>query len=278
MPRTKTDVTSFDVAMGARFRELRLWLRPDLANPDRFGVAMVDNGRPPISGQTIRNWERGGIASLAALHRVCEFLGCHPREFYAPIGTPSEGRASARRHIKRIGFYGRPAHSTASFSADGNIKAACGVPTDAPNELAWRRWYDRIHPDDHARVDAELRRLDDPRDGVFLMQYRLLGVDGVERSIIDYGNMIFDSTGAPARLQGLMFDITDDPRNQKTDDAVKAILAAVGQDLRWKGLETSADADSLSPLDFPLDRRPDEVQAGFPVGQERINACEHAIR
>ncbi len=136
----------------------------------------------------------------------------------------------------RLGFYGRLAHTTVAFEADAHTKALCGLPADAPNELAWQRWYDRIHTDDHARVNLELARLNDPRDGVFDMQYRLLGLDGVERCIIDYGCMIFDRAGEPVRLRGLMLDITEEPRTKKTDDNVRAIITAISQDRQWQGL------------------------------------------
>jgi len=57
--------------------------------------------------------------------------------------------------------------------------------------------------------------------------YRLLGVDGIERCIIDYGRMVFDGAGEPVRLRGLMLDITNEPRSNKTDDKIRRILAAV---------------------------------------------------
>lgn len=209
---------SLPVEIGARIR---------LAREDKGYTQRGLGVKLGVSFQLIQAYERGeklivdrllSIASCLAVDKKWLLTGDEPR---APlVETPAIEPV-------RLGFYSRPAHSTEIFEADAHTKAACGVPGDAPNQLAWQGWYNRIHSDDHARVDAELERLNDPRDGVCNMQYRLLGVDGVERCIIDYGCMIFDRAGKSTRLRGLMLDITDEPRTQKTDDKVRRILAAV---------------------------------------------------
>jgi hypothetical protein len=48
-------IATDDRRMGARFRELRLRLCPDLARHQTFGDAL----HPPVTAQTIRNWEHG---------------------------------------------------------------------------------------------------------------------------------------------------------------------------------------------------------------------------
>lgn len=172
----------------------------------------------------------------------------------APLPASCLG-AAARAEVRlgpamikpmRLGFYGRSAHTTVAFEADAHTKAICGLSVDAPNEQAWQRWYNRIHTDDHARINLELARLNDPRDGVFNMQYRLLGLDGVDRCVIDYGCMIFDSAGEPVRLRGMMLDITDEPRTKMTDDRVSAIVAAISRDhvSAWAAGAGHADASS----------------------------------
>jgi transcriptional regulator with XRE-family HTH domain len=202
------------VEIGARIRLAR---EREGCTQRRLGVMLG------IPYQLIQAYEHGEKLTLDRLVTIASCLAVDKRWLLA-------GGDEARKPLvepARLGFYGRPAHTTVAFEADAHTKAACGVPADAPNQLAWQCWYNRIHTDDHARVDAELARLNDPRDGVFNMQYRLLGVDGVERCIIDYGLMIFDSAGGPVRLRGLMLDITDEPRTQKTDDKVRRILMTV---------------------------------------------------
>jgi transcriptional regulator with XRE-family HTH domain len=124
-----------------------------------------------------------------------------------------------------LGFYGRPARSML-VEIDAQIKRACGLPRNAPAHLAWKSWMNGIHRDDRDRTLVELARLDDPRDGVFNLRYRLIGHDGFERHIIDYGRMIFDDSGQPVRLQGFLLDITQERRTQSTDDKIARILVA----------------------------------------------------
>lgn len=179
-----------------------------------------------VCEKTIHNWENDEcVFPVDRLEPLCRALYWTPNQL---LGGASD-LAPAIKPM-RLGFYGRSAHTTVAFEADAHTKAICGLPADAPNEQAWQRWYNRIDTDDHARVNAELARLNNPRDGVFNMQYRLLGLDGVERCVIDYGCMIFDSAGEPVRLRGLMLDITDEPRTKMTDDKVRAIVATISRD------------------------------------------------
>ena len=181
-----------------------------------------------IPYQLIQAYEHGEKLTLERLVTIASCLAVDKRWLLAGGDEAREPSVETTAiEPVRLGFYGRPAHTTEIFEADAHTKALCGVPADAPNELAWQHWYRRLHSDDQARVDAELARLNNPRDGVFNMQYRLLGADGIERCIIDYGCMIFDSAGEPVRLRGLMLDITGEPNSPKTDDKVRRIVAAV---------------------------------------------------
>jgi transcriptional regulator with XRE-family HTH domain len=194
----------------------------------RLGLSMKKLAQElGVCEKTIHNWENDESCFPAdKLMSMCRVLDRTPNQL---LGSASDlGRPAIKP--MRLGFYGRPAHTTVIFEADAHTKALCGVPADAPNELAWQRWYNRIHTDDHARVNVELARLNNPRDGIFNMQYRLLGLDGVERCVIDYGCMTFDSAGEPVRLRGLMLDITEEPRTKKTDDNVRAIITAISRD------------------------------------------------
>jgi transcriptional regulator with XRE-family HTH domain len=151
-----------------------------------------------VSYQLIQDYEQGKKLTIDRFLAIAEALHVDPQILI--VGSPPRKTLAVP---SKLGFYGRPADSKA-VDADAEVKAACGLPR------AWENhWYDRIHPDDRAQVDHELRRLHDPSDGVFAMQYRLIGLDGVERKIIDYGRMIFDGD-KPLRLQGMMLDITDE--------------------------------------------------------------------
>jgi transcriptional regulator with XRE-family HTH domain len=189
---------------------------------ERKGYTQARLGRMlGVSAQLIQAYEKGhtpfGIDRLADI-AVC--LAVTPAWL---MGDRHRIIHPLRATTVRLGFYGRPARG-AVVEADAHVLAACGLPADAPTQQAWEFWLQRIHSDDHALVSAELARLDDPRDGVFNMRYRLVGLDGVERLVIDYGRMLFDAKGQPTRLKGIMLDITNMPRNRTTEDEIARVL------------------------------------------------------
>lgn len=70
--------------------------------------------------------------------------------------------------------------------------------------------FDRIHPDDRARVQEALdRSLDPTGDGECSVEYRIVRLsDGVQRWIASTGRAIRDESGAASRLVGTILDIT----------------------------------------------------------------------
>ena len=68
-------------------------------------------------------------------------------------------------------------------------------------------WIDHLHPDDRERVRAESDRSD--RTGEpFSMEYRTFAKDGREVWLRDESSLVASQEGQPARVQGVMFDIT----------------------------------------------------------------------
>jgi transcriptional regulator with XRE-family HTH domain len=178
--------------------------------------------------QRVQQYEQGSKLSLDRIYTIADVLAIDP-DWLLTGESPTEITPITSL---RLGFYGRNAGSTAVVDADAHVKAACGLPESS--RFAWDRWYNRIHSDDRLRVTSELRRLE--TEGVFEMQYRLIGWDGVERCIIDRGHMVLDdSTGQPMRLQGMMIDITRVPRTKTTDCAIKHILAVASRRQRDDG-------------------------------------------
>jgi len=65
----------------------------------------------------------------------------------------------------------------------------------------------RIHPDDHERVEREVRRaLSDRAD--YTGEYRVILPDGTQRWIVTRGRMHSDTQGKPGRMMGAAIDIT----------------------------------------------------------------------
>jgi transcriptional regulator with XRE-family HTH domain len=194
-----------------------------------------------VSVGTIQNYEhRRNRITADRINELALMLQCNPVDLLADPGSPpphARRYRLSRQHAKptghellsiapkTLGFYGRPARSTL-VEIDEQIKRACGLPRNAPAHLAWQCWMNGIHRDDRHRTLVELARLDDPRDGVFNSRYRLIGHDGVERHIIDYGRMSFHDSGQAVRLQGFLFDITQERKTQSTEDKIARILVA----------------------------------------------------
>jgi transcriptional regulator with XRE-family HTH domain len=187
-----------------------------------------------VSFQMVQAYEHEAKLSLKRLHDVASCLAIDPDWLFTGRSssrilkqTNEDLRALMPGHV---GFYGRHGRDRTMVDVDMQVKAMCGVPAAAP--LIWEHWLDGIHADDRVRIIAELACLQDPRNGIFNARYRLIGRDGVERCIIDYGHMIFDATGEPMRLQGMMLDITQEPRIDSIDEKIECVLVAVRQ--RWQ--------------------------------------------
>jgi transcriptional regulator with XRE-family HTH domain len=175
--------------IGQRIRQAR----------EQRGLTQSELGRClGVSFQMVQAYEHGEKLTIDRITIVADALRVKLRWLLMP---------EALIEVDRLGFYGRPANGHV-IDIDVRAKAACGLPHNAPPQLAWEAWIKGIHRDDGARVHAELARLDDPAHGVFNLHYRLLGHDGVERYIHDYGRMIFDEWGLPVRLQGFLLDLT----------------------------------------------------------------------
>jgi PAS domain S-box-containing protein len=70
-------------------------------------------------------------------------------------------------------------------------------------------WSTRIHPEDHERVTAGIRRaIDDGRES-WSDEYRYLRHDGSVAHVFDRGYIIRDADGKPTRMIGGMSDLTE---------------------------------------------------------------------
>jgi PAS domain S-box-containing protein len=102
-----------------------------------------------------------------------------------------------------------------------------GLPPDAA--VDYEVWRAHVHPDDLDRVLAAVERCVDPRhDGVYDIEYRVIGADGVERWIATRGQTSFRA-GKAIAFSGVALDITERKRaNQRLRESeawLRAILA-----------------------------------------------------
>ncbi|HVY52032.1 MAG TPA: PAS domain S-box protein [Devosia sp.] len=84
-----------------------------------------------------------------------------------------------------------------------------GIPDDEYVDPAQNRWLARIHPDDVARVIANIERQDRGEDGYDTIEYRERHRDGHWIWILSRGRPVeWDSDGNPTRTVGTDTDIT----------------------------------------------------------------------
>ncbi|SDH67642.1 PAS domain S-box-containing protein [Bradyrhizobium lablabi] len=126
----------------------------------------------------------------------------------------SEARLEAAVDLVKLGRYAwNP--QTNELQWDGTLKAMWGLPVGAP--VDYDVWRAGVHPDDLARVEAAIQRCADPRgDGVYDIEYRVIGkTDGVERWIATRGQTGFKN-GMPVAFYGVALDVTDRKRIEKS--------------------------------------------------------------
>jgi PAS domain S-box-containing protein len=118
-----------------------------------------------------------------------------------------ESEAQLRAAVSLVGL-GRYSWNprTNELQWDEAVRRMWGLPAGVPSDHA--TWRAGIHPDDLARVDAALEQCVDPRgDGVYDVEYRVVGRDGVVRWIATQGRTTFEN-GTPVSFQGVALDVT----------------------------------------------------------------------
>jgi PAS domain S-box-containing protein len=126
----------------------------------------------------------------------------------------SEARLQAAVDLVKLGCYTwNP--QTNEWQWDDTLKAMWGLPAGAP--VDYNVWRACVHPDDLARVEAAILRCADPRgDGVYDIEYRVIGkTDGVERWIATRGQTGFKN-GMPVAFYGVALDVTNRKRIEKS--------------------------------------------------------------
>jgi PAS domain S-box-containing protein len=88
----------------------------------------------------------------------------------------------------------------------GNFKVLTGFALD---ELMTdpAQWMEHVHPDDRARVSAELAARRDGRG--YAVEYRWRTADGQYRHFLDQGVLLRDPQGQPLEYAGTLLDVTD---------------------------------------------------------------------
>jgi PAS domain S-box-containing protein len=117
----------------------------------------------------------------------------------------SEARLQAAAALVGIGLYSWDPETNA-LQWDSTVKAMWGIPPDGP--VNWDLALAAIHPDDRDRVDAAIAHcVERGGDGLYDVEFRVIGQDGVERWVANRGRTIFEG-GRPVSFFGAALDVT----------------------------------------------------------------------
>ncbi len=125
----------------------------------------------------------------------------------------SEGRLQAAVDLAKLGRYAWDPQ-TNELQWDDTLRAMWGLLPGAP--VDYETWFAGMHPDDRARVLSAIEKCADPRgDGLYDIEYRVIGKDGIERWIATQGRTNFEN-GAPLSFYGVALDVTDRKRLEES--------------------------------------------------------------
>jgi PAS domain S-box-containing protein len=136
------------------------------------------------------------------------------------IGTSLDitGRKAAeRRHRETEERYRLAAQATNDAiwdwrMADGHVvwnEALSHLFGHALAESSAQWWLDHIHPEDRARVDADIHAVIEGQGSAWTGEYRFRRANGTYASVLDRGTVLRDASGTPVRMIGAMFDLTE---------------------------------------------------------------------
>ncbi|MBA1149422.1 EAL domain-containing protein [Ectothiorhodospiraceae bacterium WFHF3C12] len=167
-------------------------------------------------------------------------------EYYCSIRTEVTALVEARDLLQRsqtfagVGSWDwRLAENVVSWSA--GTAALFGLEPK-PRQVDFDAFVSMIHPDDRERLrEAVQSRLEAPANAPpYELEHRIVLQDGSVRWLMERGDLVFDASGEPVRMLGLVQDVTERRRAQEQ-------LAQ--SERRWRALmEQNRDAVLLGTV------------------------------
>ncbi len=141
------------------------------------------------------------------LHSVANLLATAIQRRRAEAALrESDGRFRHLMHSIRDMVWSSTLDSSRLVYLNEAVEGIYGVPREDFVRNP-RIWYEVVHPEDRARVEAEMTRL--RAEGSLEMEYRIVRRDGEVRWLYDRAAVIRDEAGTPERLGGVVSDITE---------------------------------------------------------------------
>jgi PAS domain S-box-containing protein len=161
-----------------------------------------------------------------------------------------------------------------SVVADRNLTKLFGVADELAPSAPLALYAQAIHPDDRDRVTAEIEHAIATR-AFFSAAYRVKGADGVYRSIIARGRVMYNDAGQAEVLAGVTVDITRQTEAQtalrEAQERYRTLLSSM--DEAFAVVQVVVDAHGV-----PADYRFEEANDAFRVQSGLIDAAGRTIR
>lgn len=215
-----------DEVIGRRSSELGLWS----AWADRARVVQALRNRQPVDDVELSirtksgelRYVRAFFESLEVDGQRCIFSLFHD---ITERRLAEEALRASQQHLQMV------LNVTADAVYDWDVRVGMtrwnhglqslfGYTGDALRAHAW--WRSRIHPDDLPRVAASLDETIRQQAQFWSCEYRYRRADESYAHVIDRGYFMYADDGSPARMVGVMVDITD--RVQLAEAHVRAAM------------------------------------------------------
>jgi len=95
--------------------------------------------------------------------------------------------------------------------ADGHViwnEALTHLFGHGVGETSAQWWIDHIHPDDQARIDADIHAVIEGEGTTWTGEYRFRRADGSFAAVLDRGTVLRNAAGEPVRMIGAMLDLS----------------------------------------------------------------------
>jgi PAS domain S-box-containing protein len=183
----------------------------------------------------------------------------------------SESRLRAAVELVSLSLYSGDSR-TGALDWDARLNAMWGLPADTIVDMPMA--VSAIHPGDQARVAAAWEAsLDPASDGVFVAEYRVLGIeDGIERWVSSHAQNFFEG-GQPVRFVGAIREITEEKHAEAHLRESKARLQAAIDLTRLGCYGWNPQTNKLQWDDTV--RAMWGLPAGAPVDYEVWRSCVH---
>ncbi|MFL6519682.1 MAG: PAS domain S-box protein [Chthoniobacterales bacterium] len=139
-------------------------------------------------------------------------------------------------------------------------------------------WYNRVHPDERARVISGIHRVIDEGGRTWSDEYRFLCKNGNYAYVLDRGQVIRNNAGEPVRMVGGMRDLTERKRAEEAAHALPAeLLKAQDEERRRIARELhDSTAQELAVVSMNLGRLEDWIE-GRDAWAENLLADSLAV-